>query len=179
MQAAKVISIIVGILMTILGIIFLVRPGATFRTLILILGIVLIVSAISSFVNFFSATKSGYTNVWTILGAILSLIAGILLITNHFAGFFAGTFILYFLAALVLIKGIFQVIEALSSRSFNGGLGGGSAAMLVIGLLLIVAGIICFINPGLLEAFISVAVSFFLIICGVSLLAGGLSLPSV
>lgn len=179
MNVARIVSIIVGIIMTVAGVIFLFRPGTTFATLIFILGIVLIFSSITSMVNYFSVSSGGRRNVWTLITAILSLIAGILLISNHFANFFTSVVILYVLAIGILVKGILQVAEALTVKSMVGGMGMGSSALLVIGLFLIVAGIIFIISPGLLMGFISTAVSLLLIVGGISVLAAGLSMPIV
>lgn len=179
MNAAKVISIIIGILMTVAGIVFLFRPGTTFWTLVLILGIVLIFSSITSLVNYFSVRHGGRSNVWMLITAVLSLIAGILLISNHFARFFTGTFLLYVLAIGILVRGILQTAEALTTKGINGGMSMSTSAMLVLGLLMIVAGVIFMINPGALEVFISTAVSILLIVGGVSILTGGLSMPTM
>ncbi len=179
MNAAKVVSIIVGILMTIAGIVFLFQPGTTFRTLILILGIVLIFSSVTSLVNYFSVRHSGHSNVWTLIAAILSLIAGILLISNHFARFFTEIVLLYALAIGILVRGILFTAEAITTKGINGGMSLSTSTMLVIGLLMIVAGIIFLFAPGALMTFISVAVSLLLIMGGVGILAGGISLPTM
>lgn len=179
MNAAKVISILLGILMTIAGIVFLFRPGATFNTLVLLLGIVLIVSAVSSLVNYFSVKHSGRSNVWTLISAILSLIAGIILITNHFARFFVQDVLLLLIAIGILVKGILQTAEAITLKGFAGSMGFGSSALLAIGLIMIVCGIIFLISPGMLMGFISTAVSILLIVGGISMLAGGISLPTM
>ena len=54
-----------------------------------------------------------------------------------------------------------------------------TSTMLVIGLLMLVAGIIFLFAPGALMTFISVAVSLLLIMGGVGILAGGISLPTM
>lgn len=177
MNAPKVISILIGILMTIVGIVFLFQPGTTFATLVLLLGIVLIFSSVTSLVNYFSGRSAGHSNAWTLITAILSLIAGILLISNHFARFFTQALLLTLIAIGILVRGILQVAEAITVKSIAGGFGMASSALLVLGILMIIAGIIFLVSPAFLMGFISLAVSLMLIVGGVSILSAGIAMP--
>lgn len=178
MNAPKIIAIIVGILLTAAGIFFFVSPGQGFFTLVLILGIVMIVDGVSNIVRFIENKGRGHSDIWSLLGAILSLIAGIILVTNHFSRFFVGRTILIILAIWILARGVFQIFVAISAGRFAGSMGAASSVMLVVGLLMVVAGIIFIINPLLLEGIISVVVSLILIFGGVSLVAAGISMPA-
>ena len=109
----RIITIILGVLTTLLGVFCIFRPGIAALSLAWLLGIMLIISGINIVINYFSK-KIG--SGWDAFFGILSILSGIVLLSNYYGAFFADTVIVYFIVAFVLLSGILRVMGAWKMR---------------------------------------------------------------
>ncbi|HEV2371346.1 MAG TPA: HdeD family acid-resistance protein [Streptosporangiaceae bacterium] len=149
-----------GVLTVAVGIVALVWPGRTLLVIAVLFGIQLIVAGIFRFVGAFASSDlSGGTRVLYAVLGLLSLVIGL----------YAVRHILLTLLALVLLLGIFWVVNgvvelfaALSHREMpdRGWTG-------FMGVLSILAGIVVLVYPGLSLFVLDVVISVWLVVFGI------------
>jgi len=162
------LSIITGLLMIVLGGLFLARPGLSLASIILLVGIFAIVYGVTLAI----AGIAGRTEArgWAIAVGVLALIMGIVTLAWPGATSLA---VLYIIAAWAIITGIADIAGA-----FMGDVGGGRRVWLVIiGLTGIGIGVYFFIHPvsGVLALLWLVGV--YLIVLGVFRIIAGFMTP--
>lgn len=132
------LSTITGLLMIVLGGLFLARPGLSLASIILLFGIFAIVYGASlALAGFMGKAQSrGGAIVVGVLGVIVGIVALVWPGITSLA-------LLYVIAAWAIVSGLADVAAA-----FMGGLSGGRRVWLVIlGLLSIIVGVIFFVHP--------------------------------
>lgn len=132
------LSFITGLLMIVLGGLFLARPGLSLASVILLVGIFTIVYGVVLAVSgLMGRTES---RGWAIAVGVLAVIMGVVTLAWPGATSLA---VLYIIAAWAIISGIVDI-----GGAFMSGLSGGQRVWLVIvGLLGIAVGIILFVHP--------------------------------
>lgn len=136
--AYMALSIITGLLMIVLGGLFLAQPGLSLATVIWLIGIFAIVYGLFLAIAGIAGRHEG--GGWGIVVGALAVIMGIVTLAWPAA---TGLAILYVIAAWAIISGIADIAGA-----FMGGISGGRRVWLVIiGLLGIAVGIYFFIHP--------------------------------
>jgi uncharacterized membrane protein HdeD (DUF308 family) len=132
------LSIITGLLMIVLGAIFLTRPGLSLASVILLVGIFAIAYGVVLAVSGIAGRTE--SRGWAIAVGVLAVIMGIVTLAWPAA---TGLAVLYIIAAWAIVSGITDVAGA-----FMGGISGGRRVWLVIlGLLSIGVGIYFFVHP--------------------------------
>jgi uncharacterized membrane protein HdeD (DUF308 family) len=132
------LSIITGLLMIVLGGLFLAQPGLSLATVIWLIGIFAIVYGLFLAIAGIAGRHEG--GGWGIAVGALAVIMGIVTLAWPAA---TGLAILYVIAAWAIISGITDIAGA-----FAGGISGGRRVWLVIiGLLGIAVGIYFFVHP--------------------------------
>jgi uncharacterized membrane protein HdeD (DUF308 family) len=132
------LSLISGILMIVLGVLFLARPGLSLASVILLVGVFTIVYGVAlAIAGLMGSTES---RGWSIALGVLAVIIGIMVLAWPGATSLA---VLYMFAAWALVGGIIELAGA-----FMGGQSPGQRVWLVIlGLLGIALGIALFVHP--------------------------------
>lgn len=149
-----------GIITLLAGIAVLVWPGATLLVIAVLFGVQLIVAGIFRFVAAFATEDaSGGTRILLALLGVISIIIGL----------WAVRHVLLTLVALVVLLGIFWVvngaIELFTALSHQGMPGRGWTA--AMGALSVVAGIIVLIYPGETLLVLSIVLGIWLLVYGV------------
>jgi uncharacterized membrane protein HdeD (DUF308 family) len=146
-----------GIVAALLGLILLVAPGASLVFLVWLLGIYLLIAGIFRIVGIFLDASSWG---WKLAGGILSLIAGLAILTNPLwsTTLLASTWLVILVGFLAMLQGAAGLIVA-----FQGG-GWGMGALSVLGILL---GLFLVINPLIGVATLTLILAIFMLIGGV------------
>ena len=145
-----------GIVVTLLGLILLVAPGASLVFLVWLLGIYLLIAGIFRIVGIFLDSSSWG---WKLAAGILCLIAGLAILSNPlWSTTLASTWLVIFVGFLAMLQGAAGLIVA-----FQGG-GWGMGALSVLGILL---GLILVINPLIGVAALTFILAIFMLIGGV------------
>jgi uncharacterized membrane protein HdeD (DUF308 family) len=132
------LSVITGLLMIVLGGLFLAQPGLSLASVIWLVGIFAIVYGLFLAIAGIAGRHEG--GGWGIAVGALAVIMGIVTLAWPAA---TGLAILYVIAAWAIISGIADIAGA-----FMGGVSGGRRIWLVIiGLLGIAVGIYFFVHP--------------------------------
>jgi uncharacterized membrane protein HdeD (DUF308 family) len=162
------LNVITGILMIVLGILFLAYPGFSLATVLLLIGVFLIVYGIALAVAGFVGHAEG--RGWAIFTGILGIIVGIIAIA--WPGM-TGLALLYILGAWAIVTGAVDIVGA-----FAGGLKGGKRVwLIVVGILSIVVGIIFFAYPVSGALAILWLIGLYLIAYGVLRIVDGFTRP--
>ncbi|CRK50706.1 conserved membrane hypothetical protein [Rhodococcus sp. RD6.2] len=130
-----------GIIAVIFGIVALVWPDVTVKALIVVVGIFWIIDGIVSAVRAIQARKVVMSWVWWLAGALVSVVAGVVLFVWPDLTALAFAYLMGFWAILV---GILEIIGSFQVMA-NGGQWIGS---MVAGALALIFGLILVIWPG-------------------------------
>lgn len=166
----KAISIIMGILLVIGGFYCMFTPGATFISLGLIVGILLLVGAAGSIGDYFSI-KEG-RSVFDLIWGILTGILGVIIIINSGAQFFTDAILVYLFAAWIVIGGITRTFASIKMKNLGSHKWG---FLLVIGILFILLGIYSFMHPLVTAITIGYLIGFYVIFAGINLIGTALT----
>ncbi len=152
-----------GVLLVVLGVAAIALPPLAGLATAIFLGWVLLAAGIIGLISTFRARRlPGFA--WSLLSAVVAIVAGVVLLANPLAGLVTLT---YVLTAYFIADGVFIIVLALSHRRE---LSGRWEWMLVNGLVdLVLAGIIISGMPG---SFLWVLGA----LVGIDLLFGGTSL---
>jgi len=132
------LSVITGLLMIVLGGVFLARPGLSLASIILLVGIFAIVYGVFLVIAGIAGRHDG--GGWVVAGGVLAVIMGIVTLAWPAA---TSLVILYIIAAWAIISGIADIAGA-----FAGGISGGRRVwLIIIGLLGIAVGVYFFVHP--------------------------------
>lgn len=132
-------NLIVSILLTILGLLLIVRPIAFIKTIIIIVGIILFVLSIIDFVHYFNSDQD--INNINLFKGIIELIAAILLIFRNDVLIDLFPVIL---GVIIIFDGIFQLQIALNIKKVNQN---DWVFGFVLSLITIIIGAIIVFNP--------------------------------
>ncbi len=153
-----------GVLLVVLGLAAIALPLFAGLTTAILLGWVLLVAGLVGLVATVRTRGAG-AFTWSLLSAIVTLIAGVVLLVNPVAGLVTLT---YVLIAYFVADGVFSIAGALSHRRE---LAGRWEWMLVSGLVdFILAGVIVSGLPGSFLWVVGMLVGIDLVIGGVSLI---------
>jgi uncharacterized membrane protein HdeD (DUF308 family) len=158
-----VMFLIEGIVLVVLGILAVLVPQIASLAATLVFGWILLLSGIVGLISTIRARQApGFT--WSLISALVAIVAGILLLSRPVAGVLSLTAVLL---AFLTLEGIVSILFALEHRR---GLSGRWGWMLASGILDIVLAAILFANlPG--SALWAIG-----LIVGVNLLFGGWAL---
>lgn len=162
----KVISIVMGILVILVGAFCIINPAASAFTIAWLFGAALLVGGVVELVD---ACRREKKSAWDIIFAILTIIAGGILLFSYFGVAFANTVLVVLLAILMIAAGVTRIAVSLELKK----LGVSWAFNLVIGIFLILMAIIVFARPAIGFIVIDVMFSLTLITQGIALIAFG------
>lgn len=131
----RILVLLAGIAMIILGVWFLFHPGISLLTSTLMFGFLLLISGIFHTISYFSDRKSQNVSGWVLADGILSILLGFLLLFNEFDG--TLTLVLLF-GMWVLFAGIMRTIGAFTAKQNNVQ---GWGWILTIGIIGIIVGL--------------------------------------
>ncbi len=162
-----VLSIVAGVLLIIFGFSCLFTPLATFLSAGILVGIMFLVYGVAGIVRSFSHKAEILEWILNILAVAVGLIAmfrpGGTLVIDHI--------ILIIIAIWFLVQGLIQITMSFREKAQNPNWYWG----LIAGILGILVGILCFVNPAIPAVTVGILISFFFIESGFSLVTLGTS----
>ncbi len=177
----RVISIILGILLVVGGMMSIISPDSMARGLALLMGLFILIHGVGSLVSHYRFRNLG--DGWGVSGAILSVILGALLMTNGIVQWIATLAVVFIAGLWMLAAGIACMATAVKlaraarvlpwERPSLGWLW-----LLFLGLLLVILGVLAYVHPVVSALTIGALMGVYVISAGVHLI--GLSCcPSV
>ena len=182
-KISKICTIILGIAIACMGIFCIVTPGATYLELGYVIGLSMVLDGIGRCIEWWQSRKTGDANGLSLATAIISLLFGIIIISNNAMQIAVDVFIAYLAATWVLILGIIRVCYALRARKVHKEydtilLGKHWGVALCYGIILIILGAICLANPGVAMFSIGLGIGLSILVTGTNLITLGVSIPS-
>lgn len=165
-----VLSIIVGVLLVIAGFACIFTPFATFLATGVLLGILLLVYGVAGIIRSIGH-KAGILE-WIL--NILAVIVGLVALFRPGGTLVIDSMILVLLAIWFLAQGVIQIAMAFQIKNESPTWYVG----LIVGILGIIVGIICFVNPMVSAFTVGVLIAFFFIESGISLISLGAAINS-
>ena len=157
--------LILGVLVTILGIVCVAWPGLTIGTVSLMVGIGFLVTGVMGIAGFFMAGGFAMFSGWLLFDGIMNLILGLMFLGHPVL---SGVALIWLIGTFVIIGGVALGVTAWRMRQL---LGGAWWLGLVLAVLIAVFGIMMLANPGLL----SVLLGILAIVEGVAIVIGSFS----
>lgn len=170
MSPQKVIQLVIGISLACAGIYCIISPGVTVALLAWIIGIFMVVLALSRIGVWRERKALGFGENYELVSAILSLIFGAALIVSNFFQTMVSTFIIYILAAWIAMLGIFRLLVASNLRRLEADTSvriNNYHAQMIGGVLLILIAVLIFIRPSIVTAMLGMFIGACLLLFGV------------
>ena len=174
----KAITIILGAVMVIGGVYCMFAPVETYSTLSWLIGAAMIVEGVAGAITWNDRRRYGFADGWTLAGAIVSIALGVFLLGSYAARFAVDLFIAYLIAAWLVFGGITRIAAALRIRGFRGRMGVGGistnwVALLALGVLIAVLGVLCIFNPTSVMVGVGFMLGLSIVCVGAGLVARG------
>ena len=161
-KSMKVLNIIAGVLLIVAGIYCLCNQDIAAMTAGVMVGIFMLLSGVIEIVVF--ATTSGllFGSGWLLLDGVLTVILSLFLLFNQW---FTMMSLPFLFTLWLLFSGISRFVSAFDLRSFGVR---GWGWILTIGIILMVAGFICMMDPWVSVAAIGLTVGLAFLLEGIS-----------
>lgn len=174
-SAGRILGIIGGVLIIMLGVSCLLTPIETYGIVGWLIAIALIMDGVGKVMLWNDLRKAGVHDVWAMVGGILSCILGVVLACSQALMVAVDIFIAYIVGAWILIAGCVRIARSFSMRHVQKELGdkvlGANWDLaLITGILMVVLGIFCLANPVLVMIALGWQIGFALIVGGASLI---------
>lgn len=171
----KILAIIMGVLLAIGGFYCMFAPVATYEALIWLFAIGIVVDGVARIVVWNEQRKAGVASGWTLAGGILSIILGVLLLSNIVLNIITGIFLAYVIAIGMVIGGITRIVAAFQIRNAGPFAGQSSwVAILALGLLTTIIGVWFVINPGAVVLTVGFLMGLSIVFSGIALVVAGI-----
>ncbi|HAM15110.1 MAG TPA: hypothetical protein DCP91_04500 [Eggerthellaceae bacterium] len=177
-ESMKVVVIILGVLMLIGGVYCLATPIATYAALGWLVGLAMLVEGIGSIATWNERRKMGFADGWTLAGAIVSIVLGLILLFSFVAQWAVDLFIAYMIAAWLVVGGIARIVASLHLRKFLQEEGPNAAGpswvlLLILGILVVLLGVLCLFNPLSVMMGVGFMLGISIVCVGIDLIVGG------
>ena len=175
MNGRKFFTMVLGIMMIVGGVYCMFTPAITYMTLGYILAVSMIVDAVGNIVIWSDEKKAGRANGWHLAGAIISCVFGVVLLCSTAMQLVVDLWIAY-IAAWIVVMGILRIVIAVRMKKVRNALDAEILVkrwwlILVIGILMVLAGILSFINPTVLMIAIGVNMGLYILFAGANLVS--------
>ncbi len=173
----SIVTFILGILLIMGGIGCFFTPIATSQSLSWIFGICIIVAGVSAIIQF-AAGRKGRSG-WEVVEGILGIIFGFLLVFNTRFAFFTNIVLAYVIAIGITAYGVCKIIASFKMRKLNKALpdemkSGAWLVSFIVGILIVIAGLVCFFEPLAGMAMVGYLIAFYIISSGIDMIAASI-----
>lgn len=178
MNWKKFLVIFLGCVLVIGGIYCLFTPIQTFLATGYVIGVLILCDAIASIVAWFDVRQYVQISIWYLLGAIVSFIFGILIISKGELQLAVDLAVIYMIAAWIIVIAISRIVLASRIKTVNDILPDAFKNSRWIGLvisstLMIVFACLCAARPDISSVMLGIFIAWNIIINGVSLITLG------
>lgn len=172
----KILTIMVGILTTIVGVVFLAMPELTFLSIGWVFGLVLLVAGISLVVDYASLRRLNFLSPMDLGLGILTGLVGALMLLDQPLRLFTDLAAVYMLGAWMTAYGIIRLVTAIRLRK---AIPRAWVWLLILGILMVALGIYSFFHPTVSLFALTWLIAFYVILGGVDLITLGVSMKKI
>lgn len=161
-KSMKVLNIIAGVLLIALGVYCLCNQDIAAMTAGLMVGVVMLISGVMEIVVFATTSGLPFGSGWLLLDGVLTVILSLFLLFNQW---FTMMSLPFLFTLWLLFSGVSRFVSAFDLRALGVHEWGWILAM---GIILILAGFICMMDPWVSVAAIGVTVGLVFLLEGIS-----------
>ena len=161
-KSMKLLNVISGVLLIAVGIYCLCNQDIAAMTAGLMVGIFMLVSGIIEIIVFAATSGVMFGSGWLLLDGVLTVILSLFLLFNQW---FTMMSLPFLFTLWLLFSGISRFVSAFDLRAFGVR---GWGWVLAIGIILMIAGFICMMDPWVSVAAIGLTVGLVFLLEGVS-----------
>lgn len=178
MNWKKFLVIFLGCLLVVGGIYCLFTPIQTFLATGYVIGVFILCDAIASIVAWFDVRQYVQISIWYLLGAIVSLVFGILIISKGQLQLAVDLAVIYMIAAWIIVIAISRIVLAIRIKKVNDLLPNAFKnsrwiGLILSGILMIIFACLCAARPDVSSVMLGVFMAWFIIFNGISLITLG------
>ncbi|MEG1930771.1 MAG: DUF308 domain-containing protein [Anaerovorax sp.] len=168
----RIFTIVTGIILALTGVWCFANPGTTFLAMAFILGIVMIFSGGSEIFTYVFMKKKRSTPSWIIGEAIISILLGIIVLSNQLA---TDVMVPVFFGLWIMFSGVMRITGAvaLKGQVHNKGW----LWTLILGMVGTVVGVYCSYNPIAANFAIVLLVGVTFMLQGINICSMGIQMP--
>ena len=173
MKIWNILAIVMGVLLIVLGIWCIMTPVQTYLALAWFVGFGMLADGIANIFAWNELRKADMANVWTMVGAIISIILGIIVLISMGARLAVDLFIVIMAAIWLIAMGVMRVAAGLRLRSIHkkGGveeIGKRWYLAVILGVLMVLVGILSLFDPIVLMFGIGVFMGTCIVMAGIA-----------
>ena len=173
---AKILCVILGIMMICSGIYCIMTPAMSYLMVGLMVGMTMMFDAGGRFVAWWDIKQNGESDFWLFLSAVLSMVLGIILLCDSQLMLGVDVFIFVFIAVWLLCDGIHILYKSLQLHKLHKNwntnyLGSRWYIPFILGILLVVFGVLCLLNPNVMASAIGIIIGLAIISSGCSVIS--------
>ena len=174
----RFLTMLMGILMVIGGVSCLFTPVSTFLATGYVIGFIMLFDAIGNIFAWFNARKYQEISGWYLVGAIISGVFGLIIMTKPAVQAGLDIFIVYMISTWVIISGVYRIVMSLRIKKLKDALpqifkNKKWVGVLITGILMIVIGIICLFKPIYMSSFLGTMIALVFIFSGANIITLG------
>jgi len=140
-NAVKWIGVILGVLMAVLGLYGTFHPVMFFASLGWLIGLAVLAAGFDGFGAWWAGRKTKAASVWDLVLAVLSVVFGIMLISNIWLRVLTDEALLVLFGVWITLSGVLRIVNAVKLKPKAWGL------LVVLGAALIILGIVSLAHP--------------------------------
>lgn len=159
----KVIGIITGILMMILGGYAMAVPFRTFLGIGWFLGALFLINGVEMIIQEFRKKK----NIWQIIIGILMAISGVIILFNGVQRFLTDMMLVYLIGFYVIMSGVMQIYTGVKNMKNEKSM---NILKIICGIFSVIAGIFAVMHPILTMFSLGYLIAFALVFQGISMI---------
>lgn len=177
MTVEKVLTVLLGVAIVIIGFYCIFVPSANATLLAYLIALGSICYGAGAISSWYAKRRLGYSDGWALAAGLISIVFGIAIAISGAMQVAVDVFIVYMIAAWLFFLGILRIGTAIGFRrvgksaNLDAMFGPNWIWPLIWGIVMIVFAVICFVNPGVLIWALGVIVGVSLIIAGCNLIS--------
>lgn len=182
MVVRRILTAVLGVLAVIAGVYCLAWPGLTYVSMAWIVGATMLVNGVANLISWPERKRIGLANGWSLAGAVVSVLFGVVLLVSNSMRFLMDVYLVYMAAAWLVVYGVLRIAMAFKMRSLRkNALADPAVAdmlprprwgwVLCMGVLMVVGGVIGFLNPLTLALAMGVLIGSSIVMLGIDLIA--------
>ena len=174
----RFLIIFMGLFILIGGVFCLFAPQTTYMQTGYVIGVLMLFHAVGNIVAWFDAKKYDEISGWYLVGAIISFIFAILILSTPLMQGAINVVILYMVIAWFIVMGSMGIVFAFKLKELKNKLpdvfkGSRWIVVLIASILLVIFAVICMFNPATMSGMLGTFIALSLIFTGANLITVG------
>ena len=178
MNWKKILVILLGCVLVVGGLYCLFTPIQTFLATGYVIGVLILCDAVASIIAWFDVRQYVQISIWYLLGAIVSLIFGVLIISKGTLQLAVDLAVIYMIAAWIIVIAIPRIVLAVRIKKVSDVLPNAFKnnrwiGLMISSVLMIIFACLCAARPDITSVMLGILIAWNIIFNGVSLITLG------